>query len=1009
MKINSISLFGTHKTSGQKIKKDNSKNETISQPRYELKNMPFFTAGINKKQRKTIKELKEWHIIKKYFTEQSKEIYQNAKKIAISAHSKELEVWHLHMALLLKLKEYINEVEISPSIHNTLQQFKFPFAIEALCPAGSFSFLETGNRNTLKKIIDKNLKMLKKDFVDEDRKKYPKALIKNPLPSKDLINSMTRTANYISSQEEMLEFFDSYFMTAVQSSQNKKNSALTNKLYIDLLQEFSLDNSFSKQKGHLKFYDEKADTIWKNISIGNNVLILSNDGTKSSNHLISSFINLINKPGNEYRNISPDNLSIMVFNTYADFTAIENILSSIEQNKDPNKKFSILIFDFDTAVKNSGGEVPVNFLKKAQMLNNDANKKKIKFIFKISPENYYLFTENEGYIKSTLTSCAKVTLPSLNADDAKKYLTDESGKKFIEEKIKKTFTKDAILKAVDITNFSTGAYPDKALEILDSAAKYFIDKKEISAHDIDIYINETKNLNEKSNQTDDITIIYDTKKTLDDIKGSPMTKEQAASIVKQIQSGNFKTKGYYIFSSNGASGGGRRHCAEAIAGEAKIPMIIINAREFALKDIDTISQNTNFIEMKIKKIIQNANSQAQTNDTKTAMIYIENFDNFASNPLYGISSVYEQKAFSQLLSEMEYTRKNNDNKLIVIGSVNIPECLDENILKPYKFLNSIEVYPPLDANQTEEIINYYIDKMDISIEGSEKEIKQKIRRIAETSTYLSIVELMYLLETAKNIALEDKREKVDSRDLLEAYLQTTTGIANKKETTEATKKIVTSHETGHALNLQIMNEIARQQQIPWHLPPKLDFITLDPRGSYGGAMYSKPSENHEISFETIMSDIICSYGGYSAEKNIYNIAGSFGITADIAGVTNQARYAVMAMGMGKTSGVRAIPVNGLGSADVPEYKKKQIETDIDLMTKTGCEISDMIVKAYKDFILEFTEKHHSKVGSGDCIVTSDEFTKELNDWRKRQNSEKQDKLRNLNKEIVDKIQNIKAG
>ena len=81
MKINSISLFGTHKTSGQKIKKDNSKNETISQPRYELKNMPFFTAGINKKQRKTIKELKEWHIIKKYFTEQSKEIYQNAKKI----------------------------------------------------------------------------------------------------------------------------------------------------------------------------------------------------------------------------------------------------------------------------------------------------------------------------------------------------------------------------------------------------------------------------------------------------------------------------------------------------------------------------------------------------------------------------------------------------------------------------------------------------------------------------------------------------------------------------------------------------------------------------------------------------------------------------------------------------------------------------------------------------------------------------------------------------------------
>ena len=42
----------------------------------------------------------------------------------------------------------------------------------------------------------------------------------------------------------------------------------------------------------------------------------------------------------------------------------------------------------------------------------------------------------------------------------------------------------------------------------------------------------------------------------------------------------------------------------------------------------------------------------------------DNFDNFGSNPLCGISSIYEQKAFTQLLSEMEATRKEGKVNLV---------------------------------------------------------------------------------------------------------------------------------------------------------------------------------------------------------------------------------------------------------------------------------------------------------------------------------------------------------
>ena len=81
--------------------------------------------------------------------------------------------------------------------------------------------------------------------------------------------------------------------------------------------------------------------------------------------------------------------------------------------------------------------------------------------------------------------------------------------------------------------------------------------------------------------------------TLNDIKGMPMVKSAAESIVKKIKDG-IGTKGYVIYHADGGGiGGGRRHTAEAIAGEAQIPMIVINAQDFAIKDIDALSQQAN--------------------------------------------------------------------------------------------------------------------------------------------------------------------------------------------------------------------------------------------------------------------------------------------------------------------------------------------------------------------------------------------------------------------------------
>ena len=494
--------------------------------------------------------------------------------------------------------------------------------------------------------------------------------------------------------------------------------------------------------------------------------------------------------------------------------------------------------------------------------------------------------------------------------------------------------------------------------------------------------------------------------------GTPMTKAQADSLIRQIKAGAFKTKGYCIQHANGtAEGGGRRHVAESIAGEAQIPMIIIDAQEFALKDIDAVSQNTNLLEMKIKKIISNAKAQAETNPNNTAMIFIKNFDNFASDPLYGVSSIYERKAFSQLLAEMDSVRRNDKVNLLVMGSMNRPELLDANIVKPYKFLNSIVVYQPHNAEERREVLEYYIDKMELQIEASdEKELDKIIQNVAESTSYFSVVDLMYLLETAQSVAIEEGKDKISSSDFTEAYLRTVSGVANTAYVDDSEKRIVTSHEAGHALNLQIMKEVALKRQIPWYLPDNVDFITLDPRGGFGGAMFHKPNkENRQTNFETVMSNLVCSYGGHSAEKNIYNMAGTWGITADMEHVYSSAESAVTIMGMGPKTGVRHIPRGYLGDVAVSEDLKKVIEKDRMSFENSALEISDSIVNAYKDFILEFTEKHYVKVATGECIISGEQFIQELNEWRQKQSPEKQKELEYLEDKIVQTLEKTKKG
>ena len=174
-------------------------------------------------------------------------------------------------------------------------------------------------------------------------------------------------------------------------------------------------------------------------------------------------------------------------------------------------------------------------------------------------------------------------------------------------------------------------------------------------------------------------------------------------------------------------------------------------------------------------------------------------------------------------------------------------------------------------------------------------------------------------------------------------------------------------------------------------------------------MYPKNSENSEYSFEKIFSEIICDFGGYSSEKHFFNMEGSWGITQDMSMATNMAKLAVQKMGMGAKTGRVSIGSEYGSSSFMSVNLKNRISYDIETILRNAENISNKIISAYSDFVEQFGQKYKSKVGTGECIITSEEFQQDLAAWREKQSLEKKKELLDLENEILQIIEKTKQG
>ena len=904
------------------------------------------------------------------------------------------EVTQLHVLKvgLENIKNYMDKLDSGEISYDDESSFSTHTSLEN--DLGRSVIKDKNKRDKIRPIIENEIKFLDKKLEELPSKKQTQTVSSKKISlSKDFLNdlySLYKQDNEEEAGGDGLVHDMTIFDAALFPNNDQVKKEITIPFRTALKDEIQIDRRPLDKRIHLSFYDDKAANIWKNLAIGTNMAVL-HDSDTSPSYLVNSFLAVFENSKNGFGKLTKENTEIVNFNDNGelDDNYLNKKIRQFGKNKDKNYVMIMSIMDKDL---NSLAidETNVEIFRNAP--------KNVKFVMVADKDKYYK-ESSDSALHGFFTDFGEISMPLMNMNQAQKMFKEQPK---LTERLKKQFSKPAIEKCVEAANQLQGNYPEKAQKVMDLVSAYYVDKDKISLADVQSYIKEAKEIFKPIENDSSIKMVFDTGIKLKDMVGAPSTKKEAKSIADRIKDKSIGTKGFIIYSQDGSVGAGRKYTAQAIAGETKSPYIEINAVDFGTKDVDLFGGGNLSPEASMKKLFSMVKSQAEANSSKSAVLFIENFEYFS----YGeMVSEYHEKAMSQLIREMNKAQEQGLN-IVVMGSMSNPQYIGEATSKSFKFIDQIEIESPgYNQQARSEIIDYYIKKKNIKLAGDDKqkiETKNHINLLMERASY---IEILTLLDKAKNVARERKHKTIEKGDFTEAFLQLTTGRPSSNQDPQYRKDIVTSHECGHALNALIMEELAIKQNKPAHRGTSLNFITLDPRGSFGGAVFTSDMDNPEMSFEHVFSDIVCDFGGTSCEHKFFNQDGSWGITCDMQMATNAASMATALMGQGKHFGKKSMQ----GMWVMSEEDKANMNKDIEVMLKNAQVVSDAITEVYQDFNREFVKKYSTKVGTGECIIQREEFINMFNEWKAKQSPEKQKEFELLDEAILKVIDATKKG
>ena len=399
----------------------------------------------------------------------------------------------------------------------------------------------------------------------------------------------------------------------------------------------------------------------------------------------------------------------------------------------------------------------------------------------------------------------------------------------------------------------------------------------------------------------------------DDVQGVQEAKDEVVEIVdflkypeRYIELGAKIPKGLLLV---GPPGTGKTLLAKAVAGEAEVPFFSVSGSSF-------IEMFVGVGASRVRDLFELAKKEAPS------IIFIDEIDAIgksrASGGQMGGNDEREQ-TLNQLLAEMDGF--GTDTPVIVLAATNRPETLDAALLRAGRFDRQVLVDKPDFAGR---LAILKVHSKDVKLDES---VDMEI--VAKQTAGMAGADLANIINEAALLAGRANKKTIKQEELLEAVERAFVGLERKnRKVSEAEKRIVAYHESGHALMAELSKGATRTTK-----------VSIIPRG-LGALGYTLHLPDEEDKFLTqkheLLSEVDVLLGGRAAEE-IFIGEISTGAGNDLDRATSILKDMIMVYGMSDVAGLMVLSRRQnsfLGGGMVSNDFSEQMAQDIDNHIKT---------------------------------------------------------------------------
>ena len=228
-----------------------------------------------------------------------------------------------------------------------------------------------------------------------------------------------------------------------------------------------------------------------------------------------------------------------------------------------------------------------------------------------------------------------------------------------------------------------------------------------------------------------------------------------------------------------------------------------------------------------------------------------------------------------------YRGKVQREPVLTIGATNLPEALDQALLRPGRFDIKIVVAPPTDKHRGE-VIEYYLNKV--------RHDEMPLQKLVSDMMGYTPVAIKHVINEAAVLAHFDGRDRITYRDVSAARETHEYGIRYPRTLSYLEKRRLAYHEAGHS--------VAQAKLLPRH---RASHVTIMKRLGIGGAeAFAEAKPLEEIvtqSADEIFADIQVSLASRASEE-IFLQSRLNGVGGDLHHATQKAIHYLVHWGMG---------------------------------------------------------------------------------------------------------------